>query len=610
MYVSGCNPPSSGKVFVDPQRSGSPNTSTIYIGALSHLLRSDNSGATFHSVLSLSVDLDFGRSTATSENPQAEFIRDAILDPSRPDRLFVATATPACVDSSCGRATSGLSIYRSLDRGVHWNRQDLGTTTAYTTYLGVSANFEGLHVPRAQIAVSPVNADVAAVAFSDEQIGKVRLFRTADGGSTWSERPLPSAALAWPLTIVFSTESANQMYLGSGSVYVSADAGVTWTDLRVPHGDQVQLAFTAGRELLAANDGGIYRASSAGSWTALNSTLSITECYSVAAHPSNALLLAAGTQDNGTTQFAPGLGWTFALGADGGDVVFDPRSEVTRLFAETQWQLDGSSNAYRFARCEAATGCLDKTQTLNTAADGPFIPRMALDQLHPGTLWLTAAYLARTDDAGDHWRAASPSVANLQRCWSDTNGARCAVAAYFTAVAIAPTAPDVVFAGTLNGDVRLTTNGGVDWASIAGANAGPLPVRKVSEIVVDPRDANVAYVAYSGFDSGGSGLGHVFRTSDRGRTWQDLTLNLPDVPVNTLLIDPDSASGSTPRVLYAGTDVGVFRITDNGSSSWQPFGAGLPLVVVTRLAYNAATQQLFAATYGRGVWVLSSRFAR
>jgi hypothetical protein len=104
-------------------------------------------------------------------------------------------------------------------------------------------------------------------------------------------------------------------------------------------------------------------------------------------------------------------------------------------------------------------------------------------------------------------------------------------------------------------------------------------------------------------------VGHLFRTIDGGQTWQNLTGSLPDMPVNTILIDPDSvSSASSARVLFVGTDIGVFRSTLDGN--WQPFGTGLPPIVVTRLAYNATTRQLLAATYGRGIWAISSRFSR
>jgi hypothetical protein len=115
----------------------------------------------------------------------------------------------------------------------------------------------------------------------------------------------------------------------------------------------------------------------------------------------------------------------------------------------------------------------------------------------------------------------------------------------------------------------------------------------------------VLYVVFGGYDASGAGRGHVFRTSDGGDTWRDLSGDLPDVNVNALLIDPDAK----PRVVYIGTDLGVLRATDDGSAlAWQTYSAGLPPVVVTRFAYNAATRTLLAATYGRGVWAIGSAF--
>jgi photosystem II stability/assembly factor-like uncharacterized protein len=234
-----------------------------------------------------------------------------------------------------------------------------------------------------------------------------------------------------------------------------------------------------------------------------------------------------------------------------------------------------------------------------------------MDPSNASTIWLTAEHLFRTDTRGDNWTTASPSVGNNLRCWQDPSAGRlCAEARYFTAAAVAPASSQVVYAGALNGDVWMTTDRGASWRSIAGTDAGPLPVRAVNDIVVDPQSPQVAYVSYSGFDETGSGRGHVFRTTNGGQSWQDISGNLPDVPVNSLLIDPDSTGAGAARVLFAGTDVGVFRVTLDGTANWTPFGTGLPPVVVNRLAYNATTRQLLAATYGRGIWAISSRFSR
>jgi len=249
---------------------------------------------------------------------------------------------------------------------------------------------------------------------------------------------------------------------------------------------------------------------------------------------------------------------------------------------------------------------------LDLTDDGPFIPRIVMDPSDSSTLYLTVERLWRSENRADSWAPASPSVADLQRCWDDPEeGRACAAAAYFTAAAVAATAPHVIYGGTLNGDVRMSRNRGNTWRSIAGAEAGPLPVRPITDVLVDPFDEDSVYVSYSGFDTGGSGTGHVFHTADGGVTWRDISGNLPDVAVNTLLIDPDSIGTAPRRVLYAGTDVGVFRATvAAGQVVWTRFGTGLPPVVVNRLAYAPPSRTLLAATYGRGAYAISPRFSR
>jgi photosystem II stability/assembly factor-like uncharacterized protein len=604
-----CIPPSSGKVFIDPRRAGSPNTSTIYVAGSSHLFRSDDSGRTFRSLLSLPTDLDFGGADVPTRNPEAQFLRDAVVDINRPDRLFVAVAQPHCLDSSCSRADSAISIYRSFDAGGHWDRQDVGALAAYSLANTRYADPGAVYVPRVRVAIAPSSPDTIAVAVRDESIGRPRVFRSANAGDQWAETSLPPASsLTWPLGLVFSPSDASTIYLGSNSLYRTTNGGQSWTALGSTHADNIVLTFNASGVLVVGNDGGIFIATTGVAFAALHGSLPITEFYSVAAHPSNGLLIAGGTQDNGTALFQGNLGWSLVVGGDGGDVAFDPNPQATTLYAEVEWYFSGGANVFEFFRCQSG-GCLARSSGIDKTVAGPFIPRMAMDPSESSTLWLTAERLFRTDNRGDSWTTASPSVASAERCWTDPlAGLSCASARYFTAVAVAPTASQTVYGGTLNGDVWMTSNRGATWKSVAAPNAGALPVRAVNDVVVDPLDARTVYVAYSGFDANGSGLGHLFRTTDAGQTWQNLSANLPDMPVNTVLIDPDSVGTSSARVLYVGTDIGVFRATLGANVNWQPFGTGLPPVVVNRLAYNATTHQLLAATYGRGVWAISSRF--
>jgi photosystem II stability/assembly factor-like uncharacterized protein len=609
----GCIPPSSGRILIDPSRAGSSSTSTVYYVGASHLLRSDDSGRTFRPALALPVDLDFSGSTAPAANPEAPYLRDATLDPTRPGRLLAVVVRPKCLNSGCTLMESDVSAYRSFDSGARWTTQTLTTLGGYDLTTGLAVRYSDpgpVYVPRARVAIAPSAPDTMAVAVRDLLLGRPRVFRSTNAGESWTETAAPATSLTWPLALAFSVTDANTMYVGSNGVYRSTNGGQNWSTLTPTHADNIAIAFTADRAPIIVSDGGIYKGTTGTSLAVLHHALPITEFYSVSAHPTNPLLIAGGTQDNGTLVLQGNVGWSLLTGGDGGDTVWDPTPGTTTLYAEVQWLLSGVSSGYQFFRCEVG-GCVGKRTGIDLSLDGPFIPRMAMDPTNVSTIWLTVEKLFRTDNRGDTWTAASPSVANDLRCWDDTvNGRTCARARYFTAAAVASTAAQTVYAGTLNGDVRVTTDRGLTWRSIAGAQAGPLPVRAVNDLVVDPLNAQSVYVSYSGFNSGGSGSGHLFHSADGGLTWTDISGNLPDVPVNTILIDPDSVGAGQARVVYVGTDIGVFRATLNGAPQWAPFGTGLPPVVVTRLAYNRTTRQLLAATYGRGAWAISARFSR
>jgi photosystem II stability/assembly factor-like uncharacterized protein len=604
-----CIPPSSGRILIDPARAGSETASRIYYAGLSHVLRSDDSGATFEPVLALDVDLDFAPNAPVG-NPEAEVLRDLAIDPIRPDRLLAAIAGPRCATGDCRLMTSEVAVYRTLDAGGSWDRLSVAAIAPYSLDNTRYADPGAVYVPRVRVAIAPSNPDVAAVAIRDTQVDRPRVIRSGDGGATWDEVAPASNTITWPLDLAFAPGDADTMYVASAGVYRTTNGGASWTPLASTHVDNIDLAFDAAGVLITGNDGGIFRATSGNAFTDLNGALPITEFYSVAAHPSNPLLMAGGTQDNGTLVFQGNLGWSRIVGGDGGDTLFDPSPNAMVLYGEVEWFFIGARNVFLFFRCQPG-GCVNRTAGIDTSLAGPFIPKMAMDPSNPATIWLTAERMFRTDARGDDWTAASPSVRDLERCWDEPEtGPTCAGARYFTAVAVARTSPQTVYGGTLNGDVRVTNDRGASWRSLAGVHAGPLPVRAVNDIVVDPLDANTAYVAYSGFDSAGSGTGHIFRTSDGGLTWQDISGDLPDVPVNALLIDPESAGTGVAPVLYAGTDLGVFRATLGPSPSWALFGTGMPPVIVNDLAYNAVTRQLLAATYGRGIYAISSRFAR
>jgi uncharacterized repeat protein (TIGR01451 family) len=126
-----------------------------------------------------------------------------------------------------------------------------------------------------------------------------------------------------------------------------------------------------------------------------------------------------------------------------------------------------------------------------------------------------------------------------------------------------------------------------------------LPKRPVDEFAVDRSNWRIAYAAFGGFNSDTpSHQGHVFATSDGGHTWNDISSNLPDVPADTVILDP-----SDPKTLYVGTDVGAF-VTHNGGNSWHAFGTGMPKVAVWQLNLDPTNGVIAAGTHGRGAYTI------
>ena len=136
-----------------------------------------------------------------------------------------------------------------------------------------------------------------------------------------------------------------------------------------------------------------------------------------------------------------------------------------------------------------------------------------------------------------------------------------------------------------------------------GANA-MLPRRPVAWIAVDDSNNRVAYIAYNGYNAATPHQpGHVFKTTDGGASWDDISGNLPDNPVNSITIDP-----SYPNTLYAATDVGPF-VTYNGGATWYALGSGFPTVAIDQIDLNSYDRIMMAGTHGRGAFRLQDNSA-
>jgi len=366
------------------------------------------------------------------------------------------------------------------------------------------------------------------------------------------------------------------------------------------------------------NDGGVWRARDE---TALNSTScgganpfdnlngnigSLSEFVSFAQHPSDPEIILGGLQDNGSPVLVPGnagangLLWQGVNDSDGGYNAIDPGSP--NVFYTSLFDVS-------VQRCVSGTSCNQSTWAsivgpLQVARDGAaFYPPWMLDPQNSSQLVIGTCRLWRGPAAGGTYLQLSNNFSSGDStvCSGSTSTGDTKVRSIAMGGPMVNGNSQVIYAGAvgstpLNGHVFVTTSadsGTSSWIDRTG-NINPSGY-DISDIAISPYDSTgrTAYLTIMGF-----GTGHVFKTSDAGANWTDKSSNLPDVPANSVVVDP-----VTPSTIYIGTDVGVFVTNDDGAT-WAELGTGLPNApaVKVKTFVSGNVKKLRAATYGRGMW--------
>lgn len=536
------------RVLVDPVSAGSTTATTVYVASNFGVFRSTDSGATWTPVL-------------------AGIATDMVMSPADPRTLYVAIGSVT--------ASAGNGVFRSTDGGVSWTRLDGGFPTS--------------DVGRISLAIAPSapatlyaavqNGFQTPRASGDGQL--LGIWKSTDAGGTWTKLQATNASCGtqcwYDLVIAVHPQDPDRVLFGGVFLYRSVNGGASFNNIVAgTHVDQHAIAFHPANPttVFVGNDGGIYRSNNGGSgWVSINGDLQITQFYAgVSLHPSSAESVLAGTQDNGTLEFAGAREWPQVLGGDGGFTAID-FLDPNVAYAETQWTPNSNFSGPRRRDAPGMFSEL-KVSGINLGDRALFIPPLVMDRSDPHVLYFGTFRLYRTSDRGEAWSPISDALSRT---------------ATGSISAIAPAAADArtVYVGTSDGHLFVTVDGGASWTL---RNSG-LPDRYVTDITVDARNQANVIASVSGF-----GTGHVFRTTNAGLSWQNISGDLPDLPVNAVLIDP-----SLGELIYIGTDLGVFRSHDGGET-WIPFNDGMPNVAVFDLTYSPASGLLVAATHGRGMF--------
>lgn len=520
---------------------------------------------------------------------------DLERDPVDPQVIYASTGFRSSLNAG------SVSIMKSTDFGSSWTVLPTGLPPRNV-------------VQRVELAISPSNHNYIYALGAGMDAGFWGLLRSTDAGATWTTQSSTPNILTWDdgtsgggqgwydLAIAVDPNNPDKLYTGGINVWGSSDGGVTWDGVtywlndfgQSIHADQHQFAFQPGTDrFFVCNDGGLYATHNPliGSWfDALNSSgylwpthwdklssgMQVTSFYRCSTSPGNPDLLLAGAQDN-STYFFNGTDWYNVFGGDGMDNVLHPSDPQTFYGSSQYGNFSGTHDG----------GLSEFWMNGSITETGEWTTPIVMHPSNSTSLYTAFGNLYNTTDDGLSWTPLSNFPINPGLGQPNTS----------SALAIAKTNPDYIYLAKRfnwaygeNSALWVTTNHGTTWTD---RTAGLPDSLYITSIAVDSDDPAKAFVTAGGFVPGVK----VFKTTNAGASWTNISLNLPNLPANTIVFDPLHLHNP----IYVGLDVGVYYFNDT-LSGWQLFATDLPNVIVSDLEINTTSRELVAATFGRGLW--------
>ena len=583
-----------GMIKVDPR-----NSNRVFVAAYGPLWSAggergiyltEDGGETWNNILEVSEHTGFNEIHFDPRDP------DVIYATAHQRRRHVFTYISGGPESA---------IYKSTDGGKTFNKVESGLPKG--------------DVGRIALAIEPQNPDVlyAMVEATEKTEG---IYRSNDRGASWNKVNEYASSGNYYVDLVCDPHIEGRIYSMDTWAQVSNDGGETWGNLgeKSKHVDNHCMWINPQNKnhYLMGCDGGVYESFDAAVTWQFKPNLPITQFYKVALDNEEPFYnIAGGTQDNfslmgpSRTNDKRGIvnsDWFVTKGGDGFESAIDP-TDPNIVYAQSQYGY-----LVRYDKASGETVDIKPRPKKDEAAfrwnwDAPLI----ISPHNNKRLYFAANKVFRSDDQGNTWKAISEDLTRqidrntlpvMGKVWSmDAVAKNKSTTIYGNIVALSesPKQENVIYVGTDDGLIQITTDAGEIWKKVESV-AGVPSKTYVNMLLASQHSENRAYAVFNNHKNGDF-KPYVYRSRDKGASWTSITGNLPERG-SVYCIAEDHVN---PNLLFVGTEFGVF-VTVDGGAKWTQLKSGLPTVAVRDMEIQKRENDLVLATFGRGFYVLDN----
>jgi photosystem II stability/assembly factor-like uncharacterized protein len=535
-------------------------------------------------------------------------VTSLVIDSTNPDKLYAATwqrqrTLPAFVGTGPGSA-----IHTSEDGGETWRKLTNGLPEADMGKIG--------------LAISKLDPDVVYAAIELNQ-RKGGVYRSANQGASWEKMSDEVGGGTGPhyyQEMFADPHRFDRIYMVSNYSKYSDDGGKTWTpfNLKNKHVDDHAMAFhpTDKNFMLVGSDGGVYETRDDMKKWRFQGNLPITQFYKIAVDDSKPFYYVyGGTQDN-SSQGGPSRttkehgiknnDWFLILWGDGHQPATEPGNPD---IVYGQWQ---QGNLARYHRKTGEIVFIQPQAKPDEPAerynwDAPIL----VSNHDPKRLYHASQRLWRSDDRGNSWRAISGDLTKdqnrmhmpvMDRTWSVNSGLDLYAMSNFNTIANiaeSPLDPDLLYAGTDDGLIQVSSNGGEDWIKYEIGKIKGIPdTAYINDIRADLFDKDTVYAALDDHKQGDY-KPYLIKSTNQGKSWKSITSNLPDKHLVWRIVQDHV----NQDLLFVGTEFGLFFTVDGGKE-WIELTGGIPTISFRDVKIQRRENDLVAGSFGRGIYIL------